>query len=349
METVRSLSDISLTELKAVVLNATLSPLLPPRKSRLGRRGYDKLSLFLTYILWLRERMLHITELARQLKENQTFREFCGFKEGQVPSHDTLSRFFRALTPIRKKRIFYCLDNLLARIGVFDADDLALDATDILSNSRNRHNLDPEAGWGHKSDGERFHGYWGLFLVGTKSEMIRDVAVTPANVHQSTTALGIIRRLTPVRQRNALLFLADAALDDKKSYAALIEHAMVPLISYNPRNAKIKTFLKLSPKNWRHRALGVEGIQLWTNHKQERGSVERYNSTFKYLNGGRSIPVRGLCKVTGYIFGMAILTQLSSLALVSRRQSPMACPQRSLLEYLPTLQTPTEVPCSASS
>lgn len=349
METVRALSDISLTELKAVVLNANLGPFLPPRKSRLGRRGYAKLSLFLAYILWLRERMLHITELTRRLKENQTFREFCGFKDEKVPSHDTLSRFFRALTPMRKKRIFHYLDTLLARSGVFDADDLALDATDILSNSRNQHNLDPEAGWGHKSDGERFHGYWGLFLVGTKSEMIRDVAVTPANVHQSTTALRMIRRLTPARQRNALLFLADGALDDKKNYAAVIEQAMVPLITYNPRNAKIKTFLKLSPRNWRYRALGEEGLQLWKNHKHDRGSVERYNSTFKYLNGGRSIPVRGLCNVTGYTLGITILAQLSSLALVSRRHSPMVCPQRSLPEYIPTLQTPTEVLCSASS
>lgn len=190
-------------------------------------------------------------------------------------------------------------------------------------------------------------GYWGLFLVGTKSEMIRDVAVTPANVHQSTTALRMIRSLTPTRQRNAILFLADGALDDKKSYAAVIEQAMVPLISYNPRNAKIKTFLKLSPKNWRHRALGAEGIQLRNTHKHDRGSVERYNSTFKYLNGGRSIPVQGHCNVTGYTLGITILAQLSSLALVSRRSSQKICSQRILPDYIPTLQLSAKTLCVA--
>jgi len=52
--------------------------------------------------------------------------------------------------------IFSHLDSLLAAVDVFDRDDLVIDATEVLSNSRNKHNPDPEAVYGYKSDKERF-------------------------------------------------------------------------------------------------------------------------------------------------------------------------------------------------
>ena len=151
-------------ELKDVVLNTNLYHLLPRRKSSRGRHGYNKFSLFLAYILWLRERMVYVTELARHLRDNQTYREFCGFTKGKTPSHDTLSRFFRQMTIVRQHRILEQLDRLLDEMRIFDQDDLAIDATDVLSNGRNRHNPDPEAGWGYKTDKERYLSRIPFFL-----------------------------------------------------------------------------------------------------------------------------------------------------------------------------------------
>jgi len=98
--------------------------------------------------------------------------------------------------------------------------------------------------------------------------------------------------------------------DDKKSYRRCVELNIVPLIAYNPRNSKIKTFDQLKPFNWRKRSLGHEGIELYRQYYSKRGSVERYNSTFKEILLGRVLPVRGLIKVTRYLLLVSILSQL---------------------------------------
>ena len=143
-------------------------------------------------------------------------------------------------------------------------------------------------------------------------------------------------RLTLTRQRNAFLFHADAAFDDRKTYALAIEKELVPLISYNPRKGKVKEFFQLPKRNWRRRALGEEGFRLWRTHKTQRVSAERYQSTFKYLLGGRVIPVRGMIKVTCYVLGMAILSQLSGLALIARRDRATSICRPTLLDFLST-------------
>ncbi|MHA1450284.1 MAG: transposase [Candidatus Hodarchaeales archaeon] len=116
---------------------------LPRKKSRLGRGGYRSSALFLAYLLKIRENIPHYTVLSRKLEENVTYREFCDFRRGIIPSHDTLSRFFRNLTPDRLDKLFNRLDALLASSDVFDRDDLAIDATEVLSNSQNKHKPDP--------------------------------------------------------------------------------------------------------------------------------------------------------------------------------------------------------------
>jgi hypothetical protein len=187
---------------------------------------------------------------------------------------------------------------------------LAIDATDILSNGRNIHNLDPEAGWGHKVGGERFHGYWVVFVTGSESEMLRAVRVTPADVHQSMTAQKLFDDLEHRDLCGATLLTADSTYDDRKSYHRCIELGIVPLIVYNPRNSKIKTFTQLKPSNWRKRCLGHEGIELYQQYYSKRGSVERYNSTFKEILSGRIVSVRGLNKVTRHLLLVCILSQL---------------------------------------
>lgn len=310
---VRSTSTVSLELLKDCVSQLPLEKWLPKRKSRQGRKGFRPKCLFLAYLLKLKENIPHDTKLAQKLQENDTYRKFCGFNKDHTPSHDTISRFNRKLTGKRLKILFRKLDLLLTKEGIFNHDDLAIDATDILSNSRNQHNHDPEAGYGYKTDGERFHGYWVVYLAGTRSEMVRAVEVTPANTHQSMTAQEIFDQIKRQDLRTATLFIADSAYDDKKTYTKAIELGLIPLIAYNPKKAKIKSFAKLKPSNWRKRAIGGEGIRLRHKFYHWRSAVERYQSTIKELLNGRSVPVRGLSKVRNYLFGLTILTQLYGL------------------------------------
>ena len=104
------------------------------------------MSLLLSYLLKLREHLHYDTELGRKLYENDTYRKFCGFTYDAIPSHDTFSRFFRMLTYQRLTRLFETLGRYLNSLGAFDDDQLAIEATDVLSNARNRHNMDPDAG-----------------------------------------------------------------------------------------------------------------------------------------------------------------------------------------------------------
>jgi len=332
--TIRSTTTVSLPLLKDCVLNLKLNRWLPQRKSRFGRTGFTKISLFLALLLKIREHIQYDTALVRKLEENSTYRHFCGFQKDNIPSHDTFSRFNRKLTPRRLQTIVRKIDEYLAREGAFLKDELSLDATDILSNGRNIHNLDPEAGFGHKSDKERFHGYWAQFVTGSSSEMIRAVQVSPASVHQSMTAQLLFDDLESRNLCNATLLTSDSACDDKKSYHRCVQLQLIPLIDYNPKKSKIKQFLNLPSSNWRKRCLGAEGIRLRHKYYYQRMSVERYNSSFKEILQGRIVPVRGLKKVTKYVLLTCILSQLYGVWNWYHQVYSRPFVQMNLLSYL---------------
>ncbi len=332
--TIRSTTTVSLPLLKDCVLNLKLNRWLPQRKSRFGRTGFSSISLFLALLLKIREHIQYDTALVRKLDENVTYRHFCGFWKDHIPSHDTFSRFNRKLTPRRLQTIVQKIDDYLVKEGAFQKDELSLDATDILSNGRNQHNLDPEAGFGYKSDKERFHGYWVQFVTGSRSEMIRAVQVSPANVHQSMTAQRLFDDLESRDLCNATLLTSDSACDDKKSYHRCVQLQLIPLIDYNPKKSKIKHFFNLPPTNWRKRCLDTEGVRLRQKYYYQRMAVERYNSSFKEILQGRTVPVRGLRKVTKYVLLTCILSQLYGVWNCYHQLYSTPFVQSSLLFYL---------------
>lgn len=334
MKTLRSITTVSLPLLKACVLDLNLTRWLPRRKSHRGRPPFSSMSLLFALLLKIHEQIPYDTTLARKLEEIETYRCFCGFRKGNTPSHDTLSRFNRKLTPRRLQTLIRKIDAHLAELGAFWRDELSLDGTDLLSNGRNRHSLDPEAGYGHKTDGERFHGYWAIFVTGTKSEMVRAVQVSPANIHQSLTAQQLFDDLEQRDLCGTTLFTVDSVCDDKKSYRRCIELGVVPLIAYNPRKSKRKSFKELPPSNWRKRSLGKEGIRLYAKYYHQRGAVERYNSTFKEILAGRIIPVRGLIKVTKHVLLTCLLSQLYGVVNWLHQTNQTVLVQRNLTYYL---------------
>jgi len=237
------------------------------------------------------------------------------------------------MTEKRLTNLLKRIDNNLAKNGVFQKDELAVDATDILSNARNRHNPDKDAGFGYKSDGERFHGYWAVVVTGTKSEIPRVIKVTPANKHQSMTCQKIFDQMKTRNLQSASLFFADAAYDDKKTYHRCINLGMVPLISYNPKKARIKNFDNLPKRNWRKKSLGKEGWRIRKKYRGPRVSVERYQSSFKEMLQDRSIPVRGLNKVKKYLYLTTIVIQLYALVNHSIKSLQNHINPHSLLYY----------------
>lgn len=336
MTSLRSLSTIPSQLLKDCVFKFIRPEWLPRRKSRQGASVYRPISLFMAQILGLDKHWLSATAIASELKDNPYYQRLCEFPPGKQPSHDTISLFQRKMTEKRLLTLIGRIDEVLTQHGAFDQDDLALDATDILSNGRNRHNPDPDAGFGYKTDKERFHGYWVVFLVGTVSELPRAVAVTPANVHQSGTAQDLFDDLENRDLRSARLLFADAAYDDKKTYYAAQEHDLLPLISYNPRNSACKSFGSLGVNNWRKLVIGRHGELLREKYRGTRLSVERYQATFKELLQGRTVPVRGKNKVTRYVLWATLVTQLCGLVNLSLKVGKSLATQTSLADYFPT-------------
>ena len=142
MKTACSLSTVSLQLLKDCVINTIPLQWLPCCRSRFGRPHYCSISLFLFLLLGIREHIANDSSLERKLQENATYRSFCRIKKHNIPSHDTISRFRRKLTEKRLTTLLQRVDRQLTRNIVFQRDELAVDATDILTNARNRHNPD---------------------------------------------------------------------------------------------------------------------------------------------------------------------------------------------------------------
>jgi len=99
-------------------------------------------------------------------------------------------------------------------------------------------------------------------VAGTRSEIPRTVKITPANVHQSRTTQKLFDAMELDDLRNAAVFTADAAYDDKKTYASCVELELVPIIDYNRKKSKVMKFDALRSSNWRKRCLGKENVAL---------------------------------------------------------------------------------------
>lgn len=69
MRTIRLIATISLEVLKVYVSRLPWEQWLPKRKSGRGRKGYSYKSLFLAYLLKLRELIPSDAQLARKLRE----------------------------------------------------------------------------------------------------------------------------------------------------------------------------------------------------------------------------------------------------------------------------------------
>jgi len=324
---------VTLDILKDCVLKIPWYRWLPRKKSRQGRPPYPREQLLWGLFLQIREHLSNEEELVRKLTENSAYRRFCSFSKRRIPSHDTFKRFYDSLSVKRLESMFRHLDDKLDQLGVFRPDELALDATDLLTNGRNQHHPDLEAGYGHKSDKERFHGYWAYFVVGTKSELPRLIDVAPANIHQSIIGQDLLAKIDTIDKHGATIMLFDAAYDDKKTYTKVIELEMIPCVSYNPRKSNIRSFSQLSTKNWRKRSLGAEGIKIRRSTRKLRLSVERYQATFKHLLQGRVLPKQGLTNAKKYVYLTAILSQLNALVNYHQKVKHLVLKPQSLLNY----------------
>ena len=334
--TPRSWSKVSFSIIEKVIDFTPIEKILHRLYKRVGRPPYSKLALFKAIILQRLEGWQFDTVLAGKLREIDEYRRFCGFKKTKLPSHDTISRFKRILPIKLLDKIFFKLDEELAALGTFEKDDLAIDATEILTYSNSFKRTDSEAGIGHKSDKRHFHGYWELLTVGTRSEMIRLPPLTsPGDKHQILQMKELLSELPKHSHLKYTHVLADGIFDTQEIQQIILDDLKkLPVIKYNPKKSKIKRLKDLSNGNWRFFNPLLADIPAYHRKYNERTAAERFNGRLKDGTCVRRSNVRGLQNNHKFVYFGIITLQLITLTLQYLIKNTQKMYQLSLKNFL---------------
>jgi len=334
--TPRSWSKVSFSLIEKVIDFTPIEKILHRLYKRVGRPPYSKLALFKAVLLQRLEGWQFDTVLVKKLQEIEEYRHFCGFKRRKIPSHDTISRFKRTLPIKLLDEIFFKLDEELAALGTFEKDDLAIDATEILTYSNSFKRTDSEAGIGHKSDKRHFYGYWELFTVGTKSEMIRIPPLTsPGNRHQILQMKELLSELLRHSHLKYTHLLADGIFDTQEIQQIILDDLeKLPVIKYNPKNSRYKRLEDLPNVDWRFFNPLLLDIPAYHRKYNARTAVERFNGRLKDGTCIRRSNVRGLQNNHKFVYFGIITMQLITLTLQYLITNTQKVHQLSLKNFL---------------
>ena len=334
--TPRSWSKVSFSLIEKVIDFTPIEKILHRLYKRVGRPPYSKLALFKAVLLQRLEGWQFDTVLVKKLQEIEEYRHFCGFKRRKIPSHDTISRFKRTLPIKLLDEIFFKLDEELAALGTFEKDNLAIDATEILTYSNSFKRTDSEAGIGHKSDKRHFYGYWELFTVGTKSEMIRIPPLTsPGNRHQILQMKELLSELLRHSHLKYTHLLADGIFDTQEIQQIILDDLeKLPVIKYNPKNSRYKRLEDLPNVDWRFFNPLLLDIPAYHRKYNARTAVERFNGRLKDGTCIRRSNVRGLQNNHKFVYFGIITMQLITLTLQYLITNTQKVHQLSLKNFL---------------
>jgi len=176
-----------LDDLNQLINWPKLSNILSKTRKSLGRTGYPPILLFKCLLL---QKLYNASdvELEDSLHDRLSFRRFTGIGlDEKVPDATTLCRF----------RTTLCAKNLINKLfnqvmqdiesqGYLVKSGTLLDASIIKSRPQ-----DDEGTWTKKNN-TYTKGYKIHVGVDAKSELVRSVCVTPANVHDSQKAIDLI-------------------------------------------------------------------------------------------------------------------------------------------------------------
>lgn len=184
----RSGLDEMATVIDWAPLAARLDRISPPGP---GEQGWPPLALFRALLLgqWYD---LSDVELAEVLDDRASFRRFCGFaSSGAVPERTAFVRFRAELVRRRLEGAPFgeVVRQLDAR-GLTVRTGALVDATMVRAAS----DRDREAGWKHYGKDAPAKGYKAHVATDESGLIVRRVAVTPANRHDSQSVAPLIGR-----------------------------------------------------------------------------------------------------------------------------------------------------------
>jgi len=158
--------------------------------SKTGRPSYPLLVLFKALLLqqWY---SLSDPGLEEALADRISFRRFVGLSlSDAVPDHSTLSRF-RSKLGDRYERLLSSVNGQFESRGLLVKEGTMLDASFVSASTRNKA-VDPEAGSYGRYPEKGTSGYKMHAAVDRKTNIVRRVIVTPANVNDTTPADDLV-------------------------------------------------------------------------------------------------------------------------------------------------------------
>ncbi|NCS71580.1 MAG: transposase [Candidatus Aenigmarchaeota archaeon] len=326
MTKLRSIKDIELEIIQKNIDWEILANIIPKKRSKVGRKSdYSDGQMLRVMMLQDIESIEYDTDMARKLKSNPSYKEFCGFID-KTPAHDKISRFKRTLKPKTLKKIHEKMDQILEKSRVFDNDELCGDGTKIpLPIHANI------GSWGATSGNDKFFGLWLMTMNSTNTELVRDFNIGTAKIGQVVLMKGLIHNtsITEMERLGNNVYL-DGIFDDHETRQHIFrDWNKIPKIPYNPRNSKIKKAKDLPDDNWR--LVFTPGIRNEEKFKKDcrpRTGVERENSRLKQwtlIGRIHEKAIRAFRTTGRYIVNQMIISMISTQvrALAHRIQELM--------------------------
>ena len=334
--TPRSWSKVTFSLIDKVIDFTSIEKILHRLYKSDGRPPYSKLANLKAVLLQRVEGWQYDTTLVQKLHDIKEYRQFCGYKLGEAPSHDTISRFKRTFPVKMLDQIFFRLDKELAALGTFKGDELAIDATDITSHANPFKRTDAGAGVGHKSIKKHFYGYWELFTVGTKSELVRLPPLTsPGNRHQINQMGDLLLALPRYTHLDYNVITADGIFDTKPIQQYILDDLhKLPVINYNPRGSRYRRLEDLPKENWHFFNPLLADLPRYYATYNARTAVERFNGRFKDDLHSRHSNVRGLENNHKFVYFGILSSQLKALTLQYLIQSKQKTFQLALSNFM---------------
>ena len=215
-------------------------------------QGYDPVSLFKALTLIYLGEAHSERDLAQKLKFDSRLCALCEFDNFlKTPSHATFSNFRKKLGEKIFFKIFHHLVASAFTYGIIKGIFTAGDATEIWAYANPKHNSDPDATWGHKTETYVFYGYKVHLMVDTKSQLPIAIEVTPGHESDSTHLKDLteqVKSFHPYMEISATAL--DAGYDGHPNYQLLSELNIHPIIALNERvgtNPLITGELHISP------------------------------------------------------------------------------------------------------
>lgn len=250
------------------------------------------------------------TGIARLINDSYIARKWCGLNS--PPSHDCINDYMHALEPVVEEMWLMLRDAAIHK-GIINGYSQALDPTGV----QTRYKKDTDAVWWWDEINKVYRfGYGCNAIFDTATQLPIAVMDTPSKKTDSEE-IREVYAMTPIVP---LLLTADGEMDILEFHNQLMDQGVMPVIPYNPRNAKEPLRIRFRIEQWFPR-IGREWLK---KAYRQRADAEHGWSTVKERFGLEHPCLKGrkgyrvhmyLCFIHRYLDAFAVRANFSGVSV----------------------------------